>query len=275
MVVSTRNSNPSTSNGTSLILDDETKMFLAKKIAGVMENSLADIQRSMANMANDITALSLQNNQVLNRGPQLNHGRMPKIEFLNFSGDDVKGWVFRKYFLELLQEFGMLACKPISTPMETNHVMAHLPTEKEPPLDQCKGLRYSSCIQNDTSSGKVVGFSDADWAKCLVTKKSVSGYCIFFNNCFISWKSKKQATLSKSSTESEYRAMGSSTCEIRWIIKILNDFKIKVTLPVSLYCDNESAIQIANNPDFHERTKHFEIDVHFIREKIAKGVFWN
>nr|GEU48888.1 hypothetical protein [Tanacetum cinerariifolium] len=95
MVVSTRNSNPSTFNGTPLSLDDETKRFLAETIVGMMKKSLPDIQISMANMANDITTFSLQNNQVLNSGPQLNLGRMAKIEFLKFSGDDVKGWVFR------------------------------------------------------------------------------------------------------------------------------------------------------------------------------------
>ncbi|GJW18125.1 hypothetical protein Tco_0025561 [Tanacetum coccineum] len=81
------NANPSTSNGTPLVLDDETKRYLAETIARMMECSLANIQRSMAEMANDITALSLQNNQILNRGPQLNHSRMAKIEFSKFSGD--------------------------------------------------------------------------------------------------------------------------------------------------------------------------------------------
>ncbi|GJZ21087.1 uncharacterized mitochondrial protein-like protein [Tanacetum coccineum] len=232
----------------------------------------------------------------------------------------------RKYCLELLQEFGMLGCKPVSIPMEANHVMSRVPTEKDPILtnitgfqklvgkliylshtrpdiaysvhclSQCmhaplksnlkdalnvlrylkgslgKGIKYTSDLTTYDSSGKVVGYSDADWAKCLITRKSVPGYCVFFNNCLISWKSKKQATLSKSSTESEYRAMGSTTCEIMWIIKILKDLKINVTLPVPLFCDNKSAIQIANNPLFHERTKHFEVDVHFIREKIAKCI---
>ncbi|GJV31700.1 putative RNA-directed DNA polymerase [Tanacetum coccineum] len=139
----------------------------------------------------------------------------------------------RKYCLELLQEFGMLACKPTSVPMETNHdalkVLRYL---KGSPG---KGLRYMLDTQSDPLSGK------------------------------------KQASLSKSSTESEYQAIGSSTCQIMWIVKVLNDLKINIALPVPLYCDNKSAIQIANNPVFHERTKHFEVDVHFIREKIAKG----
>ncbi|GJV97416.1 putative RNA-directed DNA polymerase [Tanacetum coccineum] len=103
-----------------------------------------------------------------------------------------------------------------------------------------KGIKFTSGLTTSESSGKVTGYSDADWAKCLIIRKSFSGYCIFFNNCLIFWKSKKQATLSKSSTESEYRAMGSTTCEIMWIIKILKDLKINVTLPVSLFCDNKN-----------------------------------
>nr|GEY51106.1 ribonuclease H-like domain-containing protein [Tanacetum cinerariifolium] len=171
-----------------------------------------------------------------------------------------EGYFSRKYCLELLQEFDMLACKPASIPMETNHVMAHLPTEADPLLPNkngCikgskipkgspgKGLRYLSDTESYPLSGKMIGFSDVDWAKCLVTKKSVFGYCIFFNDCLISWKSKKQTTLSKSSTESKYKAMGSSTCEIMWIVKVLNDLKINVAHHVPLYCDNKSAIQIA------------------------------
>ncbi|GJR91414.1 hypothetical protein Tco_0215425 [Tanacetum coccineum] len=97
----TLNVNTETSNGTPMVLEEETKRFLVETIAGMVEGSLANIQRSMADMANDITALSLQNTQMENRGPQLNHSRMAKIEFPKFSGEDVKGWVFRceQFFL--------------------------------------------------------------------------------------------------------------------------------------------------------------------------------
>lgn len=69
--------------------------------------------------------------------------------------------------------------------------------------------------------------------------------------------------------------MASATCEILWILKILDDLKIKINLPISLMCDNKSAIQTAANPVFHERTKHLEIDIHFIREKIRSCVIKN
>nr|GEW11527.1 hypothetical protein [Tanacetum cinerariifolium] len=88
----------------------------------------------------------------------------------------------------------------------------------------------------------IKSFLDSDWAKCLVTRRSVFGYCVFVNGCLVSWKSKKQVTLSKSSAEAEYRSMAAATCEIMWIVKIMFDFNIKNLFPAELYCDNKAAM---------------------------------
>ncbi|XP_035830149.1 uncharacterized protein LOC118479628 [Helianthus annuus] len=80
----------------------------------------------------------------------------------------------------------------------------------------------------------------------------------------VSWKSKKQSTVSRSSAEAEYRSMCAATCEIIWISNLLRELQIDSKLPVQLYCDNTTAISIAANPVFHERTKHFEIDLFFL-----------
>ncbi|GKC55974.1 hypothetical protein Tco_1083572 [Tanacetum coccineum] len=85
-------------------------------------------------------------------------------------------------------------------------------------------------------------------------------------------KVKKQNTLSKSSAEAEYRALASVTSEVIWILKILKDLQCENLLPVKLFCDSNSAIKIAVNPVFHEKTKHLEIDLHFVREKILNSV---
>ncbi|GJY74958.1 ribonuclease H-like domain-containing protein, partial [Tanacetum coccineum] len=118
----------------------------------------------------------------------------------------------------------------------------------------------------------VSAYSDSDWAKCPMTRRSVSGYCVFVNGNLVSWKSKRQATLSKSSAEAEYRSMASTTSEIMWIVKILGEFGFSNVVPADLFCDNKSAMQIAANPVMHEKTKHFDIDVHLVREKVASGL---
>nr|GFB07259.1 ribonuclease H-like domain-containing protein [Tanacetum cinerariifolium] len=98
------------------------------------------------------------------------------------------------------------------------------------------------------------------------------GYvCISCGN-LISWKNKKQSTLSISLAEAEYRCMAFITCKVVWLINLLKDLNVEDLLPVYLYCDSTSAIQIAANPVFHKKTKHFEIDVHLVREKVASGV---
>jgi hypothetical protein len=89
---------------------------------------------------------------------------------------------------------------------------------------------------------------------------------MFLGSSLISWKSKKQARVSKSSTESEYRAMSAACSEIIWLRGLLAELGFPQTEPTSLYADNTSAIQIVANPVFHERTKHIEVDCHSIRD---------
>ncbi|GJW48987.1 putative RNA-directed DNA polymerase [Tanacetum coccineum] len=89
---------------------------------------------------------------------------------------------------------------------------------------------------------------------------------------FDSRKGKKQATLSRSSTEVEYRCMASTAYEVIWLINLLKDLNMEGLLHLPLYCDSTYAIQIDVDPVFHEKTKHFETEVHMIREKVASGV---
>ncbi|KAL8133051.1 hypothetical protein AgCh_008493 [Apium graveolens] len=115
-------------------------------------------------------------------------------------------------------------------------------------------------------------FSDVDWASCIDTRRSVTGYILLFGNSPVTWKSKKQNTVSRSSAEVEYRAMASAAAEVTWVVRLLSELGVNALKPVVLHCDNQSALHIAQNPVFHERTKHIELDCHFNRDKVLEGL---
>ncbi|KAM1762795.1 hypothetical protein ACFX12_005393 [Malus domestica] len=112
-------------------------------------------------------------------------------------------------------------------------------------------------------------FSDADWAGDPNDRRSTTGLVVFLGNNPISWSSKKQQTVSRSSTEAEYRALSSTTAELDWIQQILAFLHLPISAPPVLFCDNLSAIALSFNPVQHQRTKHIEVDVHFVRERVA------
>nr|XP_016480651.1 PREDICTED: uncharacterized mitochondrial protein AtMg00810-like [Nicotiana tabacum] len=123
-----------------------------------------------------------------------------------------------------------------------------------------------------TSSQKLVAFCDSNWGACVETRKSVTGYVVKFVDALISWKSKKQGTVSRSSAEAEFRSMTTTVAEIKWLVGLFEELGVSVELLVQLHCDSKAAIQIAAHPIFHERTKHIDIDCHCVREKIQEGM---
>ncbi|KAL2239042.1 UNVERIFIED_CONTAM: Retrovirus-related Pol polyprotein from transposon RE2 [Sesamum indicum] len=129
-----------------------------------------------------------------------------------------------------------------------------------------KGLYFPAA-----SSFNLRAFCDADWASCLDSRRSLTGYCVFLGDALVSWKTKKQSTVSRSTAESEYRSLASTVCELRWISYILSDFNVPYSLPVELFCDNKAALHIVANPVFHERTKHIELDCHLVRDAYKDG----
>lgn len=115
-------------------------------------------------------------------------------------------------------------------------------------------------------------FCDSDWAGNPNDRKSITGYCLLLRNSLLSWQSKKQSVIARSSTESEYRSMATTCCEVMWLYSLLKDLLVNVSLPTPLYCDSSSAIAILSNPVYHACTKHIELDCHFVREKVQQGL---
>ncbi|KAI5312161.1 hypothetical protein L3X38_041334 [Prunus dulcis] len=100
----------------------------------------------------------------------------------------------------------------------------------------------------------------------------VAGYFTFVRGNLVTWRSKKQNVVSRSNTEVEYRGMAHRVCELLWIKRLLTELVFKPKNPMELHCDNKSAISVAHNPVQHDRTKHVEVDRHFIKEKIEKKI---
>ena len=131
-----------------------------------------------------------------------------------------------------------------------------------------KGASGRGILYSNHGHNRIECFYDIDLAGFKEDMRSTSGYSVFVGGNLVSWKSKKQSVVSRSSAESEYRAMAQSVSEIMWIHQLLMEVGIKTPVPTKLWCDNQTALHIASNHVFHERTKHIEINCHFVREKI-------
>ncbi|XP_019179520.1 PREDICTED: uncharacterized protein LOC109174720 [Ipomoea nil] len=209
----------------------------------------------------------------------------------------------RKYTLDILKENGFLEAKPAKTPFTTgqrlnttngkplanseqyrrlvgkllyltntrpdiSYVVQQLSQFVDRPSDIhlmaahrvlrfLKGSPGRGLFYAAKSPVRLQGFSDSDWGTW---------------NSLISWKTKKQATVSRSSSEAEYRALATTTCEIQWLSYLLKDLQVHTNEPTNLYCDNKSAVAIGENHVFHERTKHIDIDCHVVRLKVQEGL---
>jgi hypothetical protein len=118
-------------------------------------------------------------------------------------------------------------------------------------------IHFGLHLTGDTTLD-LCGFFDADWAGCPTTRRSTTGFCTFLGRNIISWCAKKQPTISRSSTEAEYRAMANTAAELTWLTFLLRDLRVPQSQPPILFCDNLSALHMTINPVFHARSKHID-----------------
>lgn len=134
------------------------------------------------------------------------------------------------------------------------------------------GLRFSRA-----SSLLVNGFSDADWARSPDDRRSLWGFVVFLGPNLVSWnakkKKKKQATVSRSISEAEYKALANATVEIMWTQTLLQELGVESPRAAKLWCDNLGAKYLYANSIFHSCTKHIEVDFHFVRERVARKLY--
>ena len=126
------------------------------------------------------------------------------------------------------------------------------------------GLKFSALEEEP----ELIGYSDADWAADVDTRRSTSGYVFQIGSGTVSWSSRKQATVAKSSTEAEYAALSSATLEAVWLRRLMEDLGRQKDAPPTVYEDNQGAIELAKNAKYHNRTKHIDICHHFVRERV-------
>ncbi|GJY54449.1 ribonuclease H-like domain-containing protein [Tanacetum coccineum] len=122
-----------------------------------------------------------------------------------------------------------------------------------------------------SSTAQLTAYTDVDWVGCPVTRRSTSGYCVFLGDNLLSWSAKRQVTLSRSSAEAEYRGVANVVAETVWLRNLLLELHAPLSTTTIVYCDNVSAVYLSTNPVQHQRTKHIEIDIHFVRDYVASG----
>ncbi|KAK4362332.1 hypothetical protein RND71_017573 [Anisodus tanguticus] len=135
-----------------------------------------------------------------------------------------------------------------------------------------KGQPDQGILLSSNESQLATAYCDADWAACPITRRSVTYFIIKIGDSLVSWKAKKQTTVSKGSAKAEYRSLATTMSELVWLLGILKEVDAEIKLPIQVFSDSRAAIQIAANPVYHERTKHIEMNCHFIRERLQQGI---
>ncbi|GJS43262.1 ribonuclease H-like domain-containing protein, partial [Tanacetum coccineum] len=138
-------------------------------------------------------------------------------------------------------------------------------------LRYLRGITDLGLQLSRSTTSQLIAYSDADWAGFPATRRSTSEYCVFLGDNLLTWSSKRQDTLSRSSVEAEYRWVANAVAETSWIRNLLRELHTLLFTATLVYCDNVSAVYMSANPVQHQHTKHIEIDIHFVHDKVAAG----
>lgn len=140
-------------------------------------------------------------------------------------------------------------------------------------LRYVKGTISVGITFHSSSNFSLRAFSDADWAGSPDDRRSTTGVCVFIGPNLVAWTAKKQSTISLSSSEAEYRALPTTTAELKWFSYLYCELGTSLH-PSLMYCDNLSALHMSKNPIFHARTRYIETDYHFVSELQQRGFLY-
>ncbi|GKC68057.1 ribonuclease H-like domain-containing protein [Tanacetum coccineum] len=171
-----------------------------------------------------------------------------------------------KYAMDILERAHALNCNPTRTPVDTKSKLGpegilfvymhdrqelHLAALKRI-LSYVQGILEFGLRLYASSGSSLVAYSNANWAGCPATHLSTSGYCVFLDNNILSWSSKRQQTLSRSSAEDEYRGVANVVVETSWLRNLLRELHTPLLTATLVYCDNVSAVYLFANPVQHQ-----------------------
>ncbi|KAL2252571.1 UNVERIFIED_CONTAM: Retrovirus-related Pol polyprotein from transposon RE2 [Sesamum indicum] len=190
-----------------------------------------------------------------------------------------------KYIMDILQDTGLSDAKATSTPLPPGLKLVTSSGALQPNPDALldaalhvvrylKGCPSRGLFFPSHNSFTLKAYCDVDWASCPNSRRSLTDFCVFLGDALVSWKTKPQSTVSRSTAEAEYRSLVATVCKLRWLSYILSDFSFPIRLPIDLFCDNMAALHILANLVFHERTTHIELDCHLVNDAYNEGVYF-
>jgi len=239
--------------GIEILRTDKGLLLTQRKFTLELLNEFSPEARPTATCPLDYNAKLTPHEGELLPNPILYRRLIRKLNFLTNTRPDIA------FSVQHLSQF-------LQAPREPHlkaalHVLRYL--KKEPSL---------GVLLNHSPTFDMLAYCDADWASCSHSRRSISGFVVFLGDTLISWKSKKQTTISLFSAEVEYPSLRRLVAELSWLSRLLHELGLTHITPIPVKCDNMAAIYIAKNPVFHERTKHIEVDCHFVRHKLMEGL---